>query len=76
MTEIEYLSIFEITEIAEINSLSLYEYGTSINKYFNEKQDSNFYQQYFGWFEYSQFEKTNTSFIKEFNKSFRDYFLI
>jgi hypothetical protein len=74
MTETETTSIFEITNIAELNSLSLYEYGDSINNYFDERKNSNFYQRYFKWFNNSNFEKSNTSFLKDYNKSFQEFF--
>lgn len=74
MIETEIGSIFEIIDIAEINSLSLIEFGNSINNYFDKKQNSNLYKQYFKWFNNSKFEKTNTTFLKEFNKSFRVFF--
>ncbi|MFX1567472.1 MAG: hypothetical protein ACFFCV_03795 [Promethearchaeota archaeon] len=74
MTETEISSIFEITDIAEINSLSLNEYGTSINNYFGDKQNSDLYKRYYEWFDHSKFEKINTTFLKEFNKSFQDFF--
>ncbi len=74
MTETEIISIYDVADIAEINSLSLNEYGTSLNNYFGDKKNSNFYKRYYKWFDNSKFEKTNTSFLKEFNKSFRDFF--
>ena len=74
MTELEILSIFQITDIAEINSLSLNDYGNSINNYFNNVINSKFYQRYFKWFNNDKFEKSNTSFLKDFDKSFQDFF--
>ena len=75
MTESVIASIFQITDIAEINSLSLIEYRNSINNYFEDSENSNLYKRYYKWFDNSKFEKTNTSFLKEFNKSFQDFFV-
>lgn len=74
MTETDITSIFEITNIAEINSLSLIEYKTSINNYFEDNENSDLYKQYYKWFNNTKYEKTNSSFLKEFNKSFQDFF--
>jgi len=75
MNETEITSIFGIINIAEINSLSLIEYRNSINNYFEDSENSNLYKRYYKWFDNSKFEKTNTSFLKEFNKSFQDFFV-
>lgn len=74
MIESVVSSLFQITNIAEINSLSLFDYENSIYNYFSDKNSSNFYQQYFKWFSNNKFEKTNTSFIKDFDKWFSDFF--
>lgn len=74
MTESEIESIFQITNIAEISSLSLYDYGNSMNNYFNNVNNSKFYQRYFKWFNNDKFEKSNTSFLKDFNNSFQEFF--
>ncbi len=74
MTESIVASIFQINNIAEINSLSLFDYENSIINYFSDNNSSNFYQQYFKWFNHFKFEKTNTFFLKDFEKWFRDFF--
>lgn len=74
MTESVVVSIFQINDIAEINNSSLFDYENSINNYFSDNHSPNFYQQYFKWFNHDEFEKTNTSFLKDFNKWFHDFF--
>jgi hypothetical protein len=74
MTESIIISIFQEANIAEINSLSLSDYGNSINNYFSDKNNTDFYKQYFKWFSHIKFEKTNTSSLKYFKKSFQDFF--
>jgi len=74
MTESIVASIFEITNIAEINSLSLSDYENSIDNYFSDNNSPNFYQRYFKWFNHFKFEKTNTSFLKDFDKWLHDFF--
>ncbi|MFX0004436.1 MAG: hypothetical protein ACFE9C_11610 [Candidatus Hodarchaeota archaeon] len=68
------VSVFQKTDIAEINSLKLYDYEHSLNNYFIEDKNSSINQQYFEWFSNPKFEKTNNSFLKDFNKWFIDYF--
>ena len=74
MTESAVVSIFQIINIAEINSLSLSDYENSLNNYFSDRNSSNFYQRYFKWFDHIKFEKTNPSFLKDFDKWFCDFF--
>ncbi len=74
MTESIIAAIFQITNIAEINSLSLSDYENSIYNYFSDNNSSNFYQRYFKWFNNLKFEKTNTSFLKDFDKWFHEFF--
>jgi hypothetical protein len=74
MTESFVVSIFQINNIAEVNSLSLSDYENSINNYFNNSNSSNFYQRYFKRFNHIKFEKTDTTFLKDFNKWFQEYF--
>lgn len=68
------LSIFQKTNIAEINSLKLYDYENSHTNYFSNKINSNFYQRYFECFDYTKFEKTNNSFLKDYKKWFCEFF--
>lgn len=68
------ISVFEANNVAEMNSPKLYEYGDSLNNYFNNTNNSNAYKQYFKWFEKPQFEKTNNSLLKDFKKSFCEFF--
>ena len=74
MTESEILSIYQITNIAEVNSLSLFDYGNSLNDFFKDKNSSNICHQYFKWFDHRKFDKTNNSFLKDFEKYFYDFF--
>jgi len=68
------LSMFKTTDIAEMNSLKLYEYGDSLNNYFNNTNNSSAYKQYFKWFEKPKLEKSNNSLLKDFRKSFCEFF--
>ncbi|UCC18681.1 MAG: hypothetical protein JSV62_11300 [Promethearchaeota archaeon] len=74
MTESLVYPIFQIIDIAEVNSLSLIDYETSLNDYFSDNNNPKFYQQYFKWFDYIKFKKTNTSFLKDFDKWFHNFF--
>lgn len=74
MTKSAVASIFQINNIAELNSLSLLDYGNSIDSYFNDKNRKDFNQRYFKWFKNSKFEKTKTSFLKDFDKWFYEFF--
>jgi len=74
MSDSVILSIFQKTNIAEINSLKLYDYENSLTNYFSNSNNSNFYQRYFKWFDHTKFEKTNNSFLKDFKKCFCDFF--
>lgn len=68
------LSIFKTTDIAEMNSQKLYEYGNSLNNYFNNTNNSSTYKQYYKWFEKPKLEKSNNSLLKDFKKSFCEFF--
>ncbi|MFX1420557.1 MAG: hypothetical protein ACFE9N_16795 [Promethearchaeota archaeon] len=74
MTESEFMSIFQIADIAEINSLSLFDYGNSLDIYFNYNNSSNFCKRYFKWFDHSKFDKTNNTYLKDFDKWFHEFF--
>ncbi|MFX1350457.1 MAG: hypothetical protein ACFE92_17440 [Promethearchaeota archaeon] len=75
MTESVIISIFKVINIAEINNMSLFDYGRSIFNYFSNDDNSDFYKRFFKWFNYYKIEKTNTSFLKDFDKSFQEFFL-
>ncbi|MFX1316623.1 MAG: hypothetical protein ACFE9T_12220 [Promethearchaeota archaeon] len=68
------ISIFQKINIAELNSLSLFDFENSLKTYFSDESSSNFCQRYFKWFEYTKFDKTNNSFLNEFDKWFYDFF--
>jgi hypothetical protein len=68
------VSVFEANNVAEVNSSKLFEYGHSLNKYFNNTNNSNVYKQYFKWFEKPISENTNNSLLKDFEKSFCEFF--
>ena len=74
MTESVIVSIFQITDIAEINSLSLFDFGNSLNTYFKDTNSSTFCHRYFKWFEHSKFDKTNNSHLKDFDNWLYDFF--
>lgn len=74
MSDSVILSIFQKTNIAEINSLKLNDYENSLTNYFSNSNNSNFYQRYFKWFDHTKFEKTNNSFLNDFKKWFCDFF--
>jgi len=76
MSDSVILSIFQKTNIAEINSLKLNDYENSLTNYFSNSNNSNFYQRYFKWFDHTKFEKTNNSFLKDFKKWFCDFFFL
>ncbi len=70
------VSTFETSDIAEMNSSKLFEYGDSLNNYFNNTNNSHACNQYFKWFEIPKFKKTNNSLLKDFRKSFCDFFFL
>ncbi len=68
------LSIYQKTNIAEINSLKLRDYENSHTNYFSNSINSNFYQRYFKGFDHTKFEKTDNSFLEDYKKWFREFF--
>lgn len=68
------IDVFQKTNIAEINSLKLFDYENSLNNYFNNHNNSSIYQKYFEWFDNPKYEKNNNSFLKDFKKSFCEFF--
>lgn len=74
MSDSVIVSIFQKTNIAEINSLRLFDYENSLNQYFSHENSSNFCQKYFKWFDYAKIGKNNNSFLKDFERSFYDIF--
>ena len=68
------LSIFQKTNIAEISSLTLYDYEKSHTNYFYNSLNSKPYQRYFKWFDHTKFEKTNSSFLEDYKKWFCEFF--
>lgn len=74
MSDSIIVSMFQKANIAEINSLKLFDYEDSFMDYFNN--NSNSYQQYFKWFDTPKFKKANNSYLKDFRKWFSEYFLI
>ncbi|MFX1378766.1 MAG: hypothetical protein ACFFA4_06695 [Promethearchaeota archaeon] len=76
MIDSTILSIFQISDIAEINSIKLFEYEDSLMEYFNNNSNSKACQRYFKWFSNSKFKKANNSYLKDFRKWFSEYFLI
>ncbi|MFX1320189.1 MAG: hypothetical protein ACFFAQ_00965 [Promethearchaeota archaeon] len=70
MSDSVVMSIFQKTNIAEINSMRLFDYENSLYNYFSDNNSSNFCQRYFKWFEHTKFDKTNNSFLSDFEKNF------
>ena len=65
---------FQITDVAEVNSLKLFDYEQSLNYHFSHESNSKFYQRYFKSLDRSKFEKTNNSFLRDFEQWFYDFF--
>ena len=74
MSDSVVVSIFQKTNIAEINSLRLFDYEDSLNHYFSDGNSSDFCQKYFKWFDFTKFEKDNNSFLKDFERLYYDIF--
>ena len=74
MTESGFISIFHMADVAEVNSLSLFDYETSLNNYFNSNNSPTFCQQYFKWFDHSKFDTTINKYLNDFDKWFHDFF--
>ena len=70
MSDSVVISIFQKNNIAELNSLRLFDYENSLRNYFSDKDSPNFCQRYFKWFEHTKFDKTNNSFLSDFEKNF------
>jgi hypothetical protein len=70
MSDSVVVSIFQKSNIAEINSMRLFDYENSLYNYFNDENSSTICQRYFKWFEHTKFDKTNNSFISDFEKNF------
>jgi hypothetical protein len=68
------IDVFRKTDIAEINSLKLYDYENSLKNYFSNHNNYKIYQRYFDWFERPIVKKTHNSFLKDYKKWFTDYF--
>jgi hypothetical protein len=74
MSDSVVISLFQKVNIAELNSLRLFDYEDSLNNYFSNNNSSNLCQQYFKWFEHTKFNETN-SHMNYFEKWFYDFFL-
>ncbi len=74
MTDSIIIVAFQITDVAEVNSLKLFDYEQSLNYYFSDESNSKFYQRYFKSLDHSKFDKTNNSFLRDFEQWFYDFF--
>ncbi|MFX1384943.1 MAG: hypothetical protein ACFFBP_21145 [Promethearchaeota archaeon] len=74
MTESVFISIFKKTAIAEINSLKLFDYESSLNNYFENNNNSKFDQGYFEFYDNALFEEIDNSLLKEYEEWFCNYF--
>ncbi|MFW9829333.1 MAG: hypothetical protein ACFFEY_17295 [Candidatus Thorarchaeota archaeon] len=74
MTESIYMSIFKKTTIAEINSLKLFDYESSLNNYFEENNHSKFDQGYFKLYDNGLPQEIQNSLLKEYEEWFCKYF--
>ncbi len=68
MSESDNLLIFQKSNIAELNSMLLFDYEHSLKKYYYSKKSSHFHLEFFKWFNHSKFDKTNNSFINDFEE--------
>ena len=67
-------SIFQKINIAELNSLRLFDYENSLYNYLRDDKSSNLSLRYFKWFEHTKFDETNNSYVNDFEKWFYDFF--
>ncbi|NVM35744.1 MAG: hypothetical protein HWN81_09125 [Candidatus Lokiarchaeota archaeon] len=67
--------IFQKSNIAELNSMLLFDYGNSLKKYYNGKKRSHIHSKFFKWFDHSKFDKTNNSFLNDFEDYFYNFVL-
>lgn len=67
--------IFQKSNIAELNSMLLFDYEFSLKKYYNGKKSSHFYVEFFKWFDHSKFDKTNNYFLNDFEDYFFNFVL-
>lgn len=74
MSDIENILVFQKSYIAELNSLLLFDYGNSFKKYYNKEKRSSFSSKFFKWFDHSKFDKTNNSFLNDFEVYFNNFF--
>jgi len=75
MSDSDNLLIFQKSNIAELNSMLLFDYGNSLKKYYNSKKRSNFHSKFFKWFDHSKFDKSNNSFLNDFEDYFFNFVL-
>jgi len=75
MSDSDYSLFFQKSNIAELNSMLLFDYGHSLNKYYNGKKKSNFHSKFFKWFDHSKFDISNNSFLNEFEDYFYNFVL-
>lgn len=75
MSDSDNSLIFQKSYIAELNSMLLFDYGHSLEKYYNSKKRSNFHSQFFKWFDHSKFDKSNKSFLNDFEDYFFNFVL-
>jgi hypothetical protein len=73
MSDIISKSIFQISDIAELNSLTLFDYERSFNKYYNHINKSKSSLDIQKWFDHSNFNKTANLFIKDFEEYFLNF---
>jgi len=70
MSDLSAELFFQKSDVAELNSMLLFDYEHSFKKYYNNEKKSNFHVRYFKWFDHSKFDMTENTFLNEFEQHF------
>ena len=70
MSDLSTELIFQKSDIAELNSLLLFDYEQSLKKYYNNEKKSDFHLRFFKWFDHSKFDKSSNTSLNEFEEHF------
>jgi hypothetical protein len=71
MSDLISLSLDQKSNIAELNSLSLFDYERAFNKYYNHIKKSKPKSEIYKWFDQLNHQEPNNFFLRDFE----DYFM-
>jgi hypothetical protein len=69
MSDSDPIFLHQKSNIAELNSLTLFDYERSFKKHYNNTKRTN--SEFYKWFDHSKFDKSKNFFLNDY----KDYFL-